>query len=198
MPFTSQAIKDAKTLLKRAHLQHATIYLATTTGNPTRAAEQQYLQHDWSRIGVKTVLVNVPAAQYFADYQHSGTLARGHFQAAIFALGGVTPDPDSWKTYFLGSHCSQTDPNHGPFSLNYGCFHNKKVDQGLDKGGATFKPSGRQNAYNTFQQAVVQNAYWSVIAPRPEIWTTNGKVKGVSMNSYSASATWNSYNWKVL
>jgi len=143
-------------------------------------------------------LENISAGHYFDTlWADDGTLAHGHFEVAIFALGGVPPDPDGWKGNFLSAKCMQHDPSHSAGSQAYSCFNNKQVDKDLNKGGQTFSSTARANFYHNFQVLINQNAVWHIIAPRPNIDTIDGKPSsGYQMNSWVSNETWNAQAWK--
>jgi len=199
-PGTSAAKADAKKVYNQSGVGNATLFLTTTTGNPVRAAEQQYLQATWQATFSKltVTLENVAAGHYFDTvWADDGTLAHGHYEAAIFAFGGVPPDPDGWKGNFLSAKCMQADSAHAASDQAYSCFNQKSIDKDLNKAGQSFSGSVRASLYHAFQRSINQNAVWAIIAPRPNIDTVDNKPSaGYQMNSWVSNETWNSQAWK--
>jgi len=199
-PGTSSAKADAKKVMNQSGFSHSTFFLTTTTGNPVRAAEQQYLQATWQATfsNLNVTLENVSAGHYFDTlWSDNGTLAHGYYEGAIFALGGVPPDPDGWKGNFLSTKCMQTDSSHSAGSQAYSCFNQHSIDKYLNKAGQSFSSKVRAALYGKFQVSINQNAVWHIIAPRPNIDTIDGKPSaGYQMNSWVSNETWNAQAWK--
>jgi ABC-type transport system substrate-binding protein len=196
------AVKDALKILSLAGYgkKHPlTVYLGSTT-KAYRTSERAYLVACWQALA-PWIHVNqeaIPSTTYYADWSASppGTLAHGWFEASLIGVGGVPPDPNGLvQKYELSSNCPQLAPHEVSTQSNSGCIKDKTIDKAIMKAAHSLSTSVRQKWYNVMQVETVKQAHWIITAPLPQIWTTDGKVKGFQMNAWATAAEWNGYHW---
>jgi peptide/nickel transport system substrate-binding protein len=192
---SASAIADAKTLLSQAGYSGGfTVDGYTTSGNPVRAAQFSVVQSYWKKINVNFVPNFVPASKIFGGWTDNGTLQHGAFQVAMYADVGY-PDPDNLKTIFESKYIDREKSAHSSINQNVPGLKDKIVDQGFDKGAASFDPKVRQKYYNQVQVELNKVAAHDDLFYRPEIATDDGRVGNFSANPTNTGNQWNTWAW---
>src|SRR5581483_1807330 len=101
----------------------------------------------WRRLGVDARIQNYPAAQLFASYDGQGVLARGGYQAAVWAW--VTP-PDPDAEYGTLDSSRVPGPGKAAAFQAYSRCRVPAIDSALADGRATLDQAARARAYQRF------------------------------------------------
>lgn len=111
------------------------VVLMTTAENKLRSLVEVFLQNEWKKIGVKTVIKNEPARVFFGE-----TVRKGNFpQLVLFAW---VSSPENPPKSVLHSKNIPTQEN-GFNGQNTGGYVNKKIDKILDTIDGTFDANKR-------------------------------------------------------
>jgi peptide/nickel transport system substrate-binding protein len=139
--------------------------LSTTSGNAQRAAEEELLGQDWSRVGASVTFVNHQAGEFFDSFDNNGTMATGQFDAGLFAEEW-RPDPDSWSTFAL---INQIPGEANPVGQNWGRWRDQKLNDLLEQGASQIDIAKRQQTYDQAQQEWERYAGAIELYQRPEV-----------------------------
>jgi peptide/nickel transport system substrate-binding protein len=165
--------------------------LTTTDDQLLRAGEEEIVAEGWRKLGANVAVQNYPSQQLFAGFEQDGVLARGLYQAAIWAW--IMPaDPDS---QFSTLHSSRTPGAGQPSSQNYSRCHDRAVDQALALGRATLDESQRGAAYRTFQHAYAQARCEVPLYRRLAIGVVSPRLHNFVLNAGPPGSTWNLVDW---
>jgi peptide/nickel transport system substrate-binding protein len=165
--------------------------LTTTDDQLLRAGEEEILAEGWRRLGADVAVQNYPSQQLFADFEQDGVLARGLYQAAIWAW--IMPaDPDS---EFSTLHSSRTPGAGQPSSQNYSRCHDTAVDQALAQGRGTLDEGQRGAAYRSFQHAYAQARCEMPLFRRLAIGVVSPRLRNFVLNAGPQGSTWNLVDW---
>jgi peptide/nickel transport system substrate-binding protein len=189
------AIADAKKLLSQAGYSGGfSLDGFTTSGNPVRAAQFAVIQSYWKKINVNFVPNFVPASKLFGGWTSDGTLQHGTFQVAMYADVG-SPDPDSLKVVFQSKYIDREKSAHSSTNQNEPGLKDKIVDQGFDKGAASFDPAVRLKYYTQVQVELNKVAPHDDLYYRPEIATEDGHITNFVTNPTNQGNQWNTFAW---
>jgi peptide/nickel transport system substrate-binding protein len=189
------AIADAKKLLSQAGYSGGfSLDGFTTSGNPVRAAQFAVIQSYWKKINVNFVPNFVPASKLFGGWTSDGTLQHGTFQVAMYADVG-SPDPDSLKVVFQSKYIDREKSAHSSTNQNEPGLKDKIVDQGFDKGAASFDPKVRLKYYTQVQVELNKVAPHDDLYYRPEIATEDGHITNFVTNPTNQGNQWNTFAW---
>lgn len=167
--------------------------LTTTSDQALRVAEEEILVTAWRKVGADVTLRNYPSAQLFANFEQGGVLARGAYEAAIWAW--ITPpDPDG---EFSTLHSSRMPGAGRSGSQNYSRCHDGAVDQALDQGRATLDQAQRAAAYRAFQAAYVRARCELPLYRRLAIGVISPRLHNFELNPGPSGSTWNLADWWV-
>lgn len=166
--------------------------LATTSGNPQRAAEEELLASNWSAVGAKVTFDNHPAGEFFGGFSENGTLSTGQYDAGMFTeIWG--PDPDAWATFAL---ISQIPSASNPAGANWGQWRDQKLSNLFLEAESQVDPAKRQQEYNQAQQE------WESYAGAIELYQRPGvQVAAPYVGNFNPGApapgldSWNIADW---
>ena len=136
-------------------------------------------------------LRNYPSAQLFAGFEQGGVLARGGYDAAIWAWI-MPPDPDS---EFGTLHSSRAPSAGRTQGQNYSRCHDGAVDQALDRGRSTLDQGQRGAAYRAFQTAYVRARCEVPLYRRLAIGVVSPRLHNFVLNAGPGGSTWNLADW---
>jgi ABC-type transport system substrate-binding protein len=192
---SASAVADAKKLLSQTPYSGGfTLQVATTSGNPVRAAQLGVLAENLKKLNITAVPTFIPASKFFGGWDASGTLDTGDFQLADFAFIGQ-PDPDQLRANLVQKYCDRHQSVHSEVNENYSCSPNPTIDKAFAQGASSFDPKVRQAAYSTVQVQINKNAIWIPLYSRPSIATVDSKLEHFANNPTQFGQTWNAYAW---
>lgn len=195
IPGTAKAIADAKKLIATTPCKSGcTLSFYTTSGNPTRAAQEAVIAENWKKIGVNVVPNFVPASKLFGDWTAGGINRHGTFQVSMFAfVGGV--DPDGLKYTMQSKYVEREQAVKASIDSNYSAIHDKVIDKAFNIAAHTFNKKLRQKEYALVQEEMNKKSYWINLFFRPQVTTSDGKVTPYKPGPLGDG--WNDYQWKV-
>jgi peptide/nickel transport system substrate-binding protein len=165
--------------------------LTSTQEQLLRTNEEEILAAGWRKLGAAVSAQNYSSQALFADFAHNGVLARGLYQAAIWAW--ITPpDPDS---EFDTLHSSRMPAAASTSGQNYSRCQSSAVDQALAQGRSTLDTSQRATAYRAFQRAYAQARCEMPLYRRLAIGVTSTRLHNFVLNPGPAGSTWNLTDW---
>jgi peptide/nickel transport system substrate-binding protein len=165
--------------------------LTSTQDQLLRTNEEEILAIGWRKLGADVSAQNYSSQQLFADFAHNGVLARGLYQAAIWAW--ITPpDPDS---EFDTLHSSRMPAAGSSSGQNYSRCRNSGVDQALTDGRGTLDQAQRGSAYRSFQRAYAQARCEMPLYRRLAIGVTSPRLRNFALNPGPGGSTWNLADW---
>jgi peptide/nickel transport system substrate-binding protein len=160
-------------------------HISTTTGNPTRAATEQLFQANMKSIGVKIVIQNYAAADFF------GTIVpKGQYDIAEFAWVG--------SPFVTGNeplYCSYTNANCGE---NWIHFANKGVDSLVFAGAAATSPAVEAKDYNAADKILWSQMATLPLYQKPIFTAWSSTIGNIIPNASSSGITWNGNAWGAL
>ena len=134
---------------------------------------------------------NYSSQQLFAGFEKDGVLARGLYQAAIWAW--ITPiDPDS---EFSTLHSSRVPAAGRSSNQNYSRCHDGGVDDSLSQGRATLDEVQRGASYRAFQHAYAAARCELPLYRRLAIGVASPRLHNFVVNPGPAGSTWNIADW---
>lgn len=195
---SGQALADAKKLLaKTPYKDGFSLDFYTTSGNPVRQSQAAVMLRNWATLGIKLNLNFVPSSKLFGYVWANNTIGQhGAFQVAMFATSGK-PDPDQFKFNLVSRYIDREQAQHSSTNINWSGIHDKVFDKDMPAAAKTTKRSTRATLYSAVQVEMNKQAYWVPLFYRPNINTTDGKVKNFAGNPTQVESTWNVYNWRV-
>jgi peptide/nickel transport system substrate-binding protein len=165
--------------------------LTSTEDQLQRINEEEILTAGWRRLGADVTIQNYSSQEIFADFTHDGVLARGLYQAAIWAW--ITPpDPD---TEFGTLHSSRIPMAGASSDQNYSRCRSAAVDEALSQGRATVDEAQRASAYRAFQRAYAQVRCEMPLYRRLAIGVTSPRLRNFVLNPGLAGSSWNLADW---
>jgi peptide/nickel transport system substrate-binding protein len=170
------------------------VTLSTTTDNPQREAEVEEIAAGWKRIGVEVRIQNFTAAQLFASYDGQGVLARGGYQAAVWAW--VTP-PDPAAEFGTLDSARIPGPGKAAAYQDYSRCRDTGIDTALADGQSSLDRAVRARAYQRFI-AAYQSARCEVpLYQRLDIAASSKRLHNLAPNPTASGNTWNVSDWWV-
>ena len=168
------------------------VTLATTAGNPQREAEVEAIAAGWRRLGVDVRVQNAPADRLFASYDGNGILARGAYQAAVWAW--VEPaDPDS--LYATLSSARVPGPGKASAYQDYSRCRDPEIDAALGDARATLDRAARTKAYQRFLAAYQAARCETPLYQRLDVGLSGRKLHNFAPNPTTTGNTWNVADW---
>jgi len=166
--------------------------LSTTTAHPLRAQEEEIIVRSWRQLGVDVRVQNFPVDQLFAGYEAGGVLARGRYEAALWAW--ITPpDPDAEFGVLHSSRVPAAgDRGSGE---NYSRCHDAALDAALTEGRSTLDETRRVAAYRKFQGAYARARCELPLYQRLEIGVLSPHLHNFVLNPAPVGSTWNFADW---
>jgi peptide/nickel transport system substrate-binding protein len=163
-----------------------------TLDNPLRASVEDVLVSSWKQVGADVRLRNYDPVALFADYRSGGVLARGLYEAAVFAWV-PQPDPDS-EYNVLHSSEVPTDANKGS-GQNYSRCHDAVIDTALTQGRSALDEVQRAPAYRNFQAAYANAGCELPLYQRLDIAAVSPRLHNFVLNPAPTGNTWNLDDW---
>jgi peptide/nickel transport system substrate-binding protein len=165
--------------------------LTSTEDQLLRMNEEEIMAAGWRKLGAAVSTQNYSSQEIFADFVHGGVLARGLYQAAIWAW--ITPpDPD---TEFDTLNSSRMPAAGAMSNQNYSRCRSGAVDQALSQGRATLDEAQRGSAYRAFQHAYAQARCEMPLYRRLAIGVTSPRLRNFVLNPGLGGSTWNLADW---
>jgi peptide/nickel transport system substrate-binding protein len=198
--YTNVNVKKAKSLLTAAgfkmgkdHYFHPSygpqkgsdlkFTISSTTGNPTRSSTEQLFQANMKKVGIKIVIQNYAAADFF------GTIVpKGQFDIAEFAWVGspfVTGNYSVYCSYTNASLCGE----------NWDHFANKSLDQLEVAGNSATSPAVEAKDYNSADKILWQYMVTLPLYQKPIFNAWSSTLGNVISNASSSGITWNGNDW---
>lgn len=174
--------------------QRLQVTLSTTSDNPQREAEVEAIAAGWKKLGVEVRIQDYPAAQLFASYDGQGVLARGGYQAAVWAW--VTPpDPDA---EFGILHSSRVPgPGKAAAFQDYSRCRDATIDAALADGRSTLDRAARAKAYQRFIGAYQAARCEVPLYQRLDVAVSSKRLHSFAPNPGGQGNTWNVADWWV-
>lgn len=189
------AVADAKKVLAQTPFASGfTLQIATTSGNPVRAAQLGVLAENLKKLNITAVPSFIPATKFFGGWDQGGTLDHGDFQLADFAYIGL-PDPDQLRANLESQYCDRRQTVHALSNANDSCITSSTMDTAMKKASASFNNAVRQKYYNQMQVEINKNAYWIPLYSRPSISTVDTHLSNFKNNPTQLGQTWNTWEW---
>ena len=165
--------------------------VSTTDDQLLRAAEEEIVVSGWRGLGIDVSVQNYSSQQLFAGFEKDGVLARGLYQAAIWAW--ITPiDPDS---EFSTLHSSRVPAAGRSSNQNYSRCHDGAIDDSLSQGRATLDEVQRGASYRAFQHAYAAARCELPLYRRLAIGVASPRLHNFVLNAGPAGSTWNIADW---
>jgi peptide/nickel transport system substrate-binding protein len=198
--YTNVNVKKAKSLLTAAgfkmgkdHYFHPSygpqkgsdlkFTISSTTGNPTRSSTEQLFQANMKKVGIKIVIQNYAAADFF------GTIVpKGQFDIAEFAWVGspfVTGNYSVYCSYTNASLCGE----------NWDHFANKSLDKLEVAGNSATSPAVEAKDYNSADKILWQYMVTLPLYQKPIFNAWSSTLGNVISNASSSGITWNGNDW---
>ncbi len=168
--------------------------LTTTADNAQRESEVEAIAAGWKRLGADVRIQNYPAAQLFASYDGQGVLARGSYQAAVWAW--VTP-PDPDVEYGTLDSARVPGPNKAAAYQDYSRCRDREVDAALAAGRGTLDRPARAQAYQRFLVAYQAARCEVPLYQRLDVAVSAKRLRNFAPNPGTAGNTWNVADWWV-
>lgn len=160
--------------------------ISTTTGNPTRAATEQLFQANMKSIGIKIVIQNYAAADFFGTILPKGQYDIGEF--AWVSTPFVTGNEPLYCSYTNAANCGS----------NWVHFANKAVDQLVFAGAASTSPTTEAADYNAADKLLWAQMVTLPLYQKPIFNAWSSKYGNMIPNASSSGITWNGNAWGLL
>jgi peptide/nickel transport system substrate-binding protein len=160
--------------------QDFTLTYSTTAGNSVRAATERLIQYWFKQLGVKLIIKNYPANEYFGTVLPSGKgwdLGEFEFQDST--------NPVSATEQLFTSTGAQ----------NFGGFKNSTVDQLIKKVDVTTSQTQRQQMMQQVE-SIMHDQLPALWYYAPDEVDTTVNLSGYTPNPWSVD-TWNVYDWQL-
>ena len=166
--------------------------LTTTADSQLRAQEELLLVRGWRAVGAEVTIKNATTEALFGSYASGGVLARGRFEAGLWAWISP-PDPDG---EFAILHSSRVPAAAGG-GQNYSRCHDAGIDRALEAGRATLDQARRGAAYRDFERAFLAAGCEVPLYQRLDIAVVSNRLHNLVLNPTNAGNTWNVADWWV-
>jgi peptide/nickel transport system substrate-binding protein len=157
---------------------------STTANNPWRAQDEQIVQADWGKLGVKVKIVNYPASTYFGQIVPGGKADAMEFEELNLPAPGLYL-PNIFE-------CDKAPPN----GQNYTHFCSTQVDSLLKKALTTVDTSKRIALYQQAGQVIAKDAPMVFLYQPPNLALNSTRLHNYNQNNF-AYDTWNAWEWWV-
>jgi peptide/nickel transport system substrate-binding protein len=167
--------------------------LAAVADSPLRAAEQEILVAGWRQAGADVRIQDFSAAELFGAFADNGVLARGRYDAALFAW--ISPaDPDGT---FATLHSSRIPSQQSPDGENFSRCANPAIDADLAAGRASLDRARRAEAYRDLQAQYRKAACEVPIYQRLDVGLSSKRLHNYAPNPAGPGNTWNVADWWI-
>ena len=159
----------------------------TTAENKLRSLVEVYLQNEWKKIGIQTVIKNEPARVYFGETVRKGTYP----QLALFKWVSAPENPPKSVLY------SKNIPTaaNGYMGQNSGAYINKRVDKILDTIEGEFDANKRDQLMHELLKIDTDELPTLPLYYRAQIAVFPKKLKGYAMTGHQFYCTNFAENW---
>ena len=194
-PFPYDPTLAAKLLTEAGWIKGADGYLhkdgklfeltySTTANNPWRAQDEQIVQSDWGKLGVKVRIVNYPASTFFGDIVPNGKADAMEFEELNL------PAPGLYLPNFF--ECNKTPPN----GQNYTHYCNPKVDALLKQALSTVNTTKRIELYKQVGKIIAEDVPMAFLYQPPNLALNSNRLHNYDQNNFAYDA-WNAWEWWV-
>lgn len=168
--------------------------LSTTADNALRESEVEAVAAGWKRLGADVRIQNYPAAALFGSYDGQGVLARGSYQAAVWAW--VTP-PDPDAEYGTLDSARVPGPGRAAAFQDYSRCRDTAIDAALADGRAMLDRATRARAYQRFVAAYQAARCEVPLYQRLDVAVSSRRLHNFAPHPGSQTNTWNVADWWV-
>jgi peptide/nickel transport system substrate-binding protein len=165
--------------------------IATTSGNPQRAAEMEQIINNWKELGATVTPKTFPSGKFFAGYKSSGINATGQFDVSLYA-NSWSPDPNSWATTVITSQIPSATNSSGS---NWNRVSDPKMDDLFSKGATELDIAKRIKIYKDAQTEWRDFVPTIELYERPDVFTWAKYFGNFAPNGNSSLEIWNSPDW---
>lgn len=141
-------------------------YVTTTAAQ--RKANQAIIQQQLGDVGIKVVLENKPATEFFGAFANGGTLAIGEFDLGEFANNTVTTNPVAGQARAL--MCEELVSEKKPGGQNNGGYCNPKMDEAVKKAETSLDKKDALDAVKTIQKLMYDDVMQFTLYNRDDIY----------------------------
>jgi len=167
--------------------------LSAVADSPLRAAEQEILVAGWRQAGADVRVQDFAAGELFGAFAGNGVLARGRYDAALFAW--ISPaDPDG---AFPTLHSSGIPSAQNPGGENFSRCANPALDADLAAGRATLDRAKRAEAYRDLQVQYRKAACEVPLYQRLDVGLSSKHLHNYAPNPAGPGNTWNLADWWI-
>lgn len=163
--------------------QPLTLTISSTTGNPTRANNEQLFQADMKAIGIQIKIQNYSAKTFFGT-----NLPKGEYDIAEFAWVD-TP----FASGNLSIYCSYT--NAQMCGQNWVHYSNPTVDKDLTQAVADTNASDGTRLYNEADKQLWTDMVTLPLYQVPQLYAWASNIGNVQANTSNVGLTWNANLW---
>ena len=141
----------------------------TTVDSPDMLALAEKLKEFWSPLGIEVQIKSAPQTTF-----HNNVIKPRAYDILLTGLlFGIDPDP------FPFWHSSQiNDPG-----VNLANYSNRKVDDALETGRESINPEDRLEAYETFQDLILEDSPALFIVQPTYSYATASKIHGIELQN---------------
>jgi len=165
--------------------------LGTTSGNPQRAAEEEFLISNWKDIGATVTTKNWPAGQFFDSFSNGGINATGQYDMSLYA-NSFAPDPDSWASLALPT---QIPSAANPSGNNWDRQNDPALTDLLTKGENTIDTNQRVSFYNQAQKEWADYMGYFGLYERPDVFGVGSNWGNFFPTANTCVSTCNAPDW---
>jgi peptide/nickel transport system substrate-binding protein len=165
--------------------------LSTTSGNPQRAAEEEFLISNWKAIGATVTTKNWPAGQFFDSFSGGGINATGQYDMSLYA-NSFAPDPDSWAALALPG---QIPSAANPSGANWTRMNDPTLTDLLTKGENEIDIAKRTSIYNQAQKEWADYVGYFGLYERPDVFGVGNNFGNFFPTANTCISTCNAPDW---
>lgn len=165
--------------------------LSTTSGNPQRAAEEEFLISNWKAIGATVTTKNWPAGQFFDSFTGGGINATGQYDMSLYA-NSFAPDPDSWAALALPG---QIPSASNPSGANWTRMNDPALTDLLTKGENEIDITKRTALYNQAQKEWSDYVGYFGLYERPDVFGVGNNFGNFFPTANTCISTCNGADW---
>jgi peptide/nickel transport system substrate-binding protein len=165
--------------------------LSTTSGNPQRAAEEEFLIANWKEIGATVTTHNWPAGQFFDGWTGGGINATGQYDMSLYAQS-FAPDPDAWASSALPGQIPNAT---NPAGANWARINDPKLTDLLTQGENTVDINARVAIYKQAQAewSDYMGTFW--LYERPDVFGVGANFGNFFPAANTCLSTCNAPDW---
>jgi peptide/nickel transport system substrate-binding protein len=165
--------------------------LSTTSGNPQRAAEEEFLISNWKDIGATVTTKNWPAGQFFDSFSGGGINATGQYDMSLYA-NSFAPDPDSWAALALPG---QIPTASNPSGANWTRMNDPTLTDLLTQGENTIDTAARVAIYKKAQTEWSDYVGYFGLYERPDVFGVGNNFGNFFPTANTCISTCNAPDW---